>query len=459
MTELKKNDTAILSVTDMTESGEGIGRIGGYPLFVKDAVIGDELEVLVTKPGKSYGYGRVNRLITPSPDRVTPPCPVAAPCGGCQLQALSYAAQLRFKENTVRQHLTRLGGFAAPAVLPVLGMEEPWRYRNKAQVPFGRDREGNIVCGYYAAHSHRIVPMPKEDCLLNGEGFAAVLRILLDFAREYAIEPYDEESGRGLLRHALLRRGEDSGEWMVSLVINGRKLPHQEELVKRLLTVPGMTDISLSVNTKNTNVIMGEELLPLYGPGFITETVGDLRFRLSPLAFFQVNPRQTERLYQTALDFAGLTGRETVWDLYCGTGSISLFLARRAARVYGVEIIAPAIENARANAAANGIGNAEFFVGRSEEIYPQMTAAHRVPPADVVVLDPPRKGCDQALLDALLKEKPERIVYVSCNSATLARDCRILAAGGYRLEKAQPVDMFCQSCHVETVVLMSRVKE
>ena len=443
----------------MTENGEGIGHRDGYPLFVKDAVIGDTAEVVVTKCGKSYGFGRILRILEPSPDRTVPRCPLAAPCGGCQLQALSYPAQLRFKENKVRQHPIRLGGFE-PARIgallePILGMEEPWRYRNKAQIPFGTDKNGQLTAGYYAARSHRIVPM--TDCVLNRPGFDEVLRRVLAFAKKHQLSPYDEESGKGLLRHLLIRQAAGSGEWMVCLVLNARKLPHAEELVRSLCEIPGMADISLCVNTARSNVILGQELIPLFGPGHITEQIGGLTFHLSPLAFFQVNPAQTEKLYAKALEYAALTGRENVWDLYCGTGTISLFLARHAARVRGVEIIAPAIENAKENAALNGIPNAEFFVGRSEEIFPEHCRRHPEESPDVVVLDPPRAGCDAALLQALLACRPKRIVYVSCNSATLARDLKLLCAdGAYRLEKACPVEMFAQTVHVETVVELTR---
>ena len=459
---LQKNQIITLTVTDMTENGEGIGRYEGYPLFVKDAVIGDTVRAIVTKPGRTYGFARIGEVLTPSPDRTVPRCPVAAPCGGCQLQALSYPAQLAFKENKVRQHLIRLGGFDAADIEacrePILGMDDPWHYRNKAQIPFGTDKNGRLVAGYYAGRSHRIVPM--EDCALNQAGFREILRLILSFAEEFRLTAYDEESGRGLLRHVLIRRAARSGEWMVCLVINGRKLPHADELVRRLKELPGMTDVSLSVNTARTNVIMSSEILPLSGPGYITESIGRLHFRLSPLAFFQVNPVQTEKLYAKALEYAALSGRENVWDLYCGTGTISLFLAQHAARVRGVEIIAPAIENAKANAALNGIRNAEFFVGRSEEIFPAYCAAHPEESPDVVVLDPPRAGCDAALLEALCACAPDRIVYVSCNSATLARDLKILReAGGFRLEKFCPCDMFAQTVHVETVCALSKLSE
>lgn len=458
---LNKNDLITIEITDLTENGEGIGHYEGYPLFVKDAVIGDTARVIVTKAGKTYGFGRLAELITPSPDRVDPRCPMAAPCGGCQLQSLSYPAQLVFKENQVRQHLIRLGGFEAARVKacmePIIGMEDPWHYRNKAQIPFGKDKEGNIIAGYYAGRSHRIVPM--KSCSINLPGMDKILEIILAHAREHHIEAYDEASGRGLLRHALIRFARGSGEWMVCLVINGRKLPGAEALVQHLCEIPGMRDISLNVNTRRDNVILGNELIPLHGPGYITESIGDLRFRLSPLAFFQVNPGQTEKLYSKALEYVCLSGTENVWDLYCGTGTISLFLAQKAGSVKGVEIIPQAIENARENAVLNGIGNAEFFAGKAEEIFPDYCRSHRSESPDVVVLDPPRKGCDKALLEALISCAPGRIVYISCNSATLARDMKILAErGGYQPQAICPVDMFPQGVHCEVAAKLIRTE-
>lgn len=455
---LNKNDIITLHITDLTEQGEGIGHYDGYPLFVKDTVIGDEAQVIVTKTGKSFGYGRLAELITPSPDRVTPRCPIAAPCGGCQLQALSYPAQLAFKENKVRQHLIRLGGFTETLIdacmEPIIGMENPWAYRNKAQIPFGKDKDGQIIAGYYAGRSHRIVPL--EHCPINMPGMERVLEVVLNHARIHKIAPYDEETGKGLLRHALIRHAKGSGEWMVCLVINGRKLPGAEALVAALKEIPGMTDISLNVNTRRDNVILGQELIPLYGPGYITESIGNLHFKLSPLAFFQVNPVQTEKLYAKALEYAALSGAENVWDLYCGTGSISLFLAQNAASVKGVEIIPQAIENAKENASLNGIRNAKFFVGKSEEIFPAYCRDHPEERPDVVVLDPPRKGCDQALLESLIACSPARIVYVSCNSATLARDMKFLARqGGYQPTRICPTEMFAQGVHIETVCLLT----
>ncbi|MBP5154125.1 MAG: 23S rRNA (uracil(1939)-C(5))-methyltransferase RlmD [Lachnospiraceae bacterium] len=449
----EKNEIAVVEITDMTEEGAGIGRTGGYPLFIPGAVPGDVLEALITKAGKSFGYARIRRLITPSPDRTEPRCPSAGPCGGCQLQALSYEAQLRFKERKVLRNLQRIGGIAEVPLQPILGTEDPWYYRNKTQLPVGTDKAGLPAAGYYAVHSHRIVPEPQ--CCLGDPGDAAIVRRVLDHMQTYGIPSYDEETGRGLVRHLLIRRAVRTGEIMVCLVVNGRRLPAAPALVSSLREIPGMTDISLSINRERTNVILGTEILPLYGPGYITEDLCGLSFRLSPLSFFQVNPARTERLYRTAGDLAGLSGTEHLWDLYCGVGTIGLSLAGRAAFVHGIEIIPAAVDNARENARRNGITNADFTCGRAEELFPAMVREGAR--ADAVIVDPPRRGCGKALLDALLAAAPERLVYISCDSATLARDLKILLAGGYTLQTVVPVDMFPQTVHVETVCLLSKL--
>lgn len=450
--EIRKNEEFDILIEDMSEDGEGIGKVEGYTLFVKDAVVGDQVRARVTKTKKSYGYARVAQVLAPSPYRVTPRCPVAGPCGGCQLQNVSYERQLLFKEEKVRSQLKRIGGFADPPVRPVLGMEKPYEYRNKAQFPIGRSRDGRIIAGFYAGRTHSIIETPY--CYLGSPVNEEVLRAVIGWMERYRIEPYEEEGHRGLVRHVLIRIGGEPRQLLVCLVINGKKLPHAKELVQELLAVPGMTSISYNSNTERTNVILGPEVTHLYGKGYITDTIGDLRYRISPQSFYQVNPGQTEKLYATALSYAGLTGRETVWDLYCGTGTITLFLARQAKEVRGVEIVPAAIEDAKANAAANGIENAHFYVGRAEEVLPRVYREEGKK-ADVIVVDPPRKGCDEALLRTILQMRPKRVVYVSCNPATLARDLRILCEEAYELVQVQPVDMFAQTVGVETVALLS----
>lgn len=467
---LQKDMELELTIEDMGVDGEGIGKAEGVTLFVKDAVLGDVVRVKIMKMKKNYGYARLMEVLEPSPYRVEPRCAYHRQCGGCQIQAVDYAQQLRFKENKVRNNLKRIGGFAVKeadgsgkgiTVNPVIGMDEPYFYRNKAQFPIGTDKNGNIVTGFYASRSHNIIPNRK--CYLGAEINEKILDIVISFMEEYHITAYDETTGKGLVRHVLIRFGFTTKEIMVCLVVNGRKLSHAEKLVERLTKLEGMTSITLNINEKNTNVILGEEIISLWGQDYITDYIGGIKYQISPLSFYQVNPVQTEKLYGTALEYAGLTGKETVWDLYCGIGTISLFLAQKAKQVYGVEIVPPAIEDAKNNAKINGIENVEFFVGKAEEVLPEfyekgMTEKNRedMLHPDVIVVDPPRKGCDEKCLETIVKMKPERVVYVSCDSATLARDLKYLCEQGYEVKKVQPVDMFPHTGHVETVVLLQR---
>ncbi len=451
---IEKNQLAEVVIQDMTENGEGIGKLDGYTLFIKDTVIGDRVLVKIIKAKKTYGYARLMKILTPSADRTEPRCPAAGPCGGCQLQSMTYEAQLAFKRKKVEDHLRRIGGFSDITVEPVIGMKEPWCYRNKAQFPVGRDRDGKIRIGFYAGRTHSIIE--TERCSLGRPVTEQVLAIVRTWMNRQKIVPYDETTGKGLIRHVLIREGRATGQVMVCLVINGKKLPAAEMLVQELKDIPGMTSISYNINMEQTNVILGRQVVTLWGEDTIEDQIGGISFRISPLSFYQVNPEQTERLYGKALEFAGLTGGENVWDLYCGIGTISLFLAQKAGKVHGVEIIPAAIENARENAERNGFTNTEFFVGKAEEVLPQWYREHGEK-ADVIVVDPPRKGCDPALLAVMLQMDPERIVYVSCDSATLARDLKILTGENrYQIKTIQPVDMFPQSVHVETVCLLSR---
>ena len=454
--EIKKNDCFTVSIEDMSEDGSGIGKLDGYIWFIKDAVKGDVVEAKAMKMKKSYGFARLMRVITPSPDRIEPACPVARQCGGCQLQAMSYESQLKFKENKVYNNLRRIGGFTDIPFLPIMGMDEPWRYRNKAQFPFGRNKNGEIVTGFYAGRTHDIIP--QEDCLLGVEENKKILESIKEYMIENHVAPYEEETHQGLIRHALIRKGFKTGELMVCVIINGKKLPHSEKLVEKLCRFDGMTSISYSINTDKTNVILGKELVNLYGPGYITDYIGDVKYRISPLSFYQVNPVQTEKLYGTALEYAGLTGGEVVWDLYCGIGTISLFLAQKAKKVYGVEIVPQAIDDARENAKLNGLDNVEFFVGKAEEVLPEQYEKNKVY-ADVIVVDPPRKGCDEQCLNTIVTMAPKRVVYVSCDSATLARDLKMLCEKGYEVEKVRCCDMFGWTTHIETVCLLSKLHE
>ena len=446
-----KNQKLELFIEDMTDNGEGIGKAEGYPLFVAGAVPGDRVEALVLKAGKGYGFAKTVRVVTPSPDRTEPRCPVAGPCGGCQLQNLTYGAQLSFKERKVASCLSRIGGVADPPVRPILGMDDPWNYRNKAQYPVSLSPDGRLMCGFYGARSHRIVEAGQ--CLLGSPRQTEILAVVREWMEENGIAPYDEASGKGVVRHILIRESSDGSQSMVCVVANRDRLPAAEELVKKLKD-SSVTSVSFNVNKEKTNVILGHKTVPLSGPPYIEDRIGENIYRVSPASFFQVNKRQTEVLYREALAAANLTGNEEVWDLYCGTGTITLFLARHAAVVHGVEVVAAAVADARANAARNNIRNVDFTAARAEELIPKLSAAGRFT-ADVVVVDPPRKGCGSELLATLLDAKPARIVYVSCDPATLARDVKVLSEK-YRLEFAQPVDMFPQTVGVETIVQLSK---
>ena len=472
---MNKNDCFKLKITDMGVDGEGIGKYDGMTFFVKDALIGDEILARALKLKKNYGYARVEEILTPSPYRVEPKCPIHRQCGGCQIQALSYEKQLEFKGEKVRNNLLRIGGFSEEeldqVMEPTVGMDEPYRYRNKAQFPVGKDKEGNLITGFYASRTHSIIPV--TDCLLGVSENEEILVAMKNYMQKNHIEPYDEKTGKGLIRHVLIRFGFTTKEIMVCLIINGTKLPNQKDLIDALTKIDGMTSISFNVNTRNTNVILGDRTECIWGQSYITDyihlregkdfTTTDtaIAYQISPQSFYQVNPEQTEKLYSLALEYAGLTGQESVWDLYCGIGTISLFLAQKAKQVYGVEIVPQAIEDARNNASINGITNAEFFVGKAEEVLPEFYESHKgkddtMSRPDVIVVDPPRKGCDRLCLDTILKMQPARVVYVSCDSATLARDLRILCDGGYELKKVRPVDQFAHTGHVETVCLLSR---
>ena len=452
---MKKDDVIEVKIEDIGVDGEGIGKAGGITLFIKDAVIGDVVQAKIMKMKKSYGYARLLEVLTPSPYRVEPKCPVSRPCGGCQLQALSYDKQLEFKENKVRNNLKRIGGFTDIPMEPIAGMKEPYHYRNKAQFPIGRDKDGKLTAGFYAARTHSLIPV--DECYLGAKINEPILGKILQIMEQEHIEPYDEKTHTGLVRHILIRFGFTTKEIMVCFILNGKKLPKQEKFIAALTEIPGMTSISVNRNEKDTNVIMGEKTITIWGSDYITDYIGDIKYQISPQSFYQVNPAQTKVLYEKALEYAGLTGIETVWDLYCGIGTISLFLAQKAKKVFGVEIVPQAIADAKKNAALNDITNVDFFVGKAEEVYPSYVSEHKEEAkAEVIVVDPPRKGCEESLLSTIVSMAPERIVYVSCDSATLARDLKYLCGHGYELKRVQAVDQFCQTGHCETVVLLSK---
>ena len=495
---MKKNDLCEIRIEDMGKDGEGIGHVDGMTIFVKDTVVGDWATVKLMKVKKNMAFARLMEILEPSPYRVTPVCEAARACGGCTLQHISYEKQKELKQSHVRNCLTRIGGLSdvEEKMEPLIGMEDPFHYRNKMQFPVGLDAAGCPQLGFYAGRTHSLIPL--TDCPVGHPVNRVLLAAFREYLSEAGVKVYDEESHSGLARHLLTRVGFATGEVMVCVVINGRKLPKQELLVEKLQTAIGrwnmeveakgeretkeeqeaeqekaamgeqeshmdsiltLASVTFSINEEKTNRILGDRSEVIFGKGYIEDRIGSVTFRISPESFFQVNPVQTVRLYGKALEYAGLTGSEVVWDMYCGIGTISLFLAEKAKKVFGVEIVPQAILNAKENAERNQIGNAEFFVGKAEDVVPRLYAEDPAKyRADVVVVDPPRKGCDAELLTTLLSMAPDRIVYVSCDPATLARDIKILGEGGYAVEKVTPVDMFPGSMHVETVCLLSNRK-
>ncbi|MBR6172457.1 MAG: 23S rRNA (uracil(1939)-C(5))-methyltransferase RlmD [Eubacterium sp.] len=462
---MKKNELFEMTIDDITKDGQGIGHADGLAVFVKDTAPQERIRCRIIKEKKNLAYGRLEEILEPSPFRVERFCPKARSCGGCTLQHISYKKQLELKQRHVENCLSRIGGVSdvAERMEPIIGMETPLHFRNKMQFPVGTDKEGQPLLGFYAGHTHSLIAL--DDCPTGHPVNRLLMKAFREYLTEEKISIYDETTHTGLVRHFLTRVGFGTGEVMVCVVINGEELPHSERLiellsgaVKQYQTFLRLASVSCSINRERTNRILGDHSITIYGETFITDTIGNLHFEIAPESFFQVNPVQTVRLYGKALEYAGLTGVETVWDMYCGIGSISLFLAQKAKKVYGVEIVPQAIENAKRNASLNGIDNVVFFTGKAEEIVPEL---YKQDPeqyrADVVVVDPPRKGCDQRLLDTILSMAPKKLVYVSCDPSTLARDVAFLTDGGYYMEKAVPVDMFPHSMHVESCVLLERV--
>ena len=455
----KKGEMITVDIIDFGENGEGIGKTDSFTWFIKDTVIGDKVTAKVMKTKKSYGYARLDSIVKESPDRIEAKCPVARSCGGCTLQSLDYKAELKLKQNKVKNHLKRIGGFdlSNVEIEEIIGMEDPNRYRNKSQFPFGR-KNGKNITGYFAGRTHSIVEF--DDCIIGIEENKIVLNTVLDFMEKYNIPAYDEESGKGVVRHVLIRKGFATGELMVCIVINENNLAHSDKLVESLCLSLGsdLKSISININKKNTNVILGDTMVTLYGNGYIEDYIGDVKFRISPQSFYQVNHVQTKKLYAKALEYAKLTGEETVWDMYCGIGTISLFLAKSAKFVYGVEIVDAAIQNAIENAKINNIDNVKFFVGKAEEIITGEYESGNIRDIDVIVVDPPRKGLDKLAIDTMLKLLPKRIVYVSCDSSTLARDLKLLCEKKYELKKLTVVDQFARSYHTEVITLLSKLE-
>lgn len=449
---VSKNDVLEVTIQNQGYEGEGIAKIEDYPLFIKGAIKGERVLVKILKANKNYGFGKLIKVITASENRTEAPCQHYEKCGGCNLLHMNYETQLEFKTERVADCLRKIGGLKDIEVFPCLPMSDPFCYRNKVQLPVGEEN-GRRFLGFYQERSHRIVEL--SSCLIEGKPIEEACKVFQQWLNNYNVSVYKEEAHTGDIRHLMVRWGKATGELMLVVVTRTSKLPFKEELISLLTSkVPGLSSIIQNVNEERTNVVLGRKNKVLYGRNYIEDYIGNLKFRISPLSFFQVNPVQTKVLYDKTLEFAALTGEETVFDAYCGTGTISLFLAKNAKKVYGVEIVPEAIENAKENAKENHIDNADFIVGASEEEIPRLIKQGAR--ADVVVVDPPRKGCDGKLLEALCLMAPKKIVYVSCDPATLARDIKYLSASGYSVDKVQPVDMFPGGAHVETVCLIER---
>lgn len=449
---LAKNQCFEMTCDAFGQDAQGVCRHEGMAVFVPGLLPGERALVRIVKPEKRYAFGRVEKLLEKSPNRTEPFCPIYKRCGGCVCQHMTYEASLAFKRQQVQDLLRRVGGLSIE-VPPVWGMAHPFGYRNKGAYPVAQT-DGAPACGFFAPRSHDLVPLPENGCAIQGEDSAKATQAVLSWMRENSVPAYDEQTGRGLVRH-IMTRSTTSGELMVVVVVTRADIPKASRLIELLrAAVPGLCSVCLSVNSRRTNVILGTDIRVLWGKAAMEDTLCGLRFSVSPLSFFQVNPQQTERLYGLALEYAGLTGAETVVDAYCGAGTISLLLAQKAKKVIGIEIVPEAIQNANENAARNGIANAEFHVGATEELLPKLVENGLRP--DVIVLDPPRKGCDPAVLQAIIAAAPKRVVYVSCGAPTLARDAKLLTEGGYAAEKVQCVDMFCWTGAVETVMVMSQ---
>lgn len=451
---VEKNKEYIFDIISQGYEGEGIAKIDNrYPIFIEGALKGEKVKVRIVKINKNFAYGKLLEVLEASEERVNPACAIYKRCGGCKLQHASYKAQLDFKWDRVKDCVSKIGKLDSSVVKYPLGMEEPWRYRNKVQLPIGLIN-GEVKIGFFAPRSHDIIDM--ESCLIQDEIGDKVVKLTREWIEKFNIRPYNVDGQydeKGIVRHIMIRRGFTTNEVMVVLVTNGEKLPHKEEFVDLMVkNIPGIKSVIQNINSKKTNVILGLESKTLWGEDTISDYIGDFRFNISPLSFFQVNPTQTEVLYGKALEYAELTGNEEVFDAYCGTGTITLFLSQKAKKVYGVEIIPQAIDNAWINAKENKVDNVEFFVGESEVVIPDLI--NKGVKADVVVVDPPRKGCDKKLLDAITNIDAKKIVYVSCDPSTLGRDLAILEENGYKTLEVQPVDMFPNTAHIENVALL-----
>jgi len=449
---VNKNVDYVVDIAGTTHEGNGVGKIDGFTVFVEGALPEEKVKIKIVKVNKSFAHGKLIEILNPSPNRATPFCPIFKKCGGCTLQHMTYEEQLSFKTRVVKDTLERIGKCKSITVHDAIGMDEPYNYRNKVQFPVGTEKDSPVI-GFYSKRSHRIVETPV--CKIQHEIADSIREKIKELIIKYELTTYNEETGIGLVRHLTIRSSKKSDQVLVVFVINGKALPNSKEIANELVEAfPQISSITVNINQEKTNVILGDRNINIYGTDKITDYIEDLSFQISPLSFFQVNPVQTEVLYRKALEYAALTGTETVFDLYCGIGTITIFLAKKAKKVYGVEVVRSAIADAKQNAINNGINNIDFFAGEAEKVIPILYGDGIS--ADVVVVDPPRKGCEEKLLDTLVKMAPKRIVYVSCNPSTLARDVNYLEARGFVATEVQPVDMFPWTAHVETVLLLEQ---
>lgn len=448
---LKKNQIVEIEITAVTSEGNGVGRYEGMAIFVPMTAVGDTVSVRIVKLAQRFAYGKLEDIIGASPHRISSDCEAYNRCGGCSLRHMSYEAELAAKQGWVEDNMKRIGGIET-TVQPILPSPKVDRYRNKAQYPV-RMIDGHVRVGFFARRSHDLIPV--GDCKLQPELFEKISRALEEFMEKYSIMPYDEETHKGIVRHLFIRMGEVSGEVMVWIVVNGRKLPFHEDFSARLREIcPNLTAFGIDRNSKRTNVIFGGDSKVLYGSGTITDTICNVKLSIAPQAFYQVNHSAAEQLMNTALEFANPDGTESLLDLYCGAGAIGLSMAHAVKSVTGVEIVSQAVENARFNAEQNGIENAEFILADATVAAEQLIQQDKKP--DIIVLDPPRKGADSSVIECIAKLSPAKVVYVSCNSATLARDCKLLAEHGYTVQRVQPVDLFPRTANVEMCVLLTR---
>ncbi|SCG83822.1 putative RNA methyltransferase [Proteiniborus sp. DW1] len=452
---VNKNDIIEGEIIDISHEGKGVIKLEGYTIFTEGGLIGDKVAVKITEIKKKYSLGKTIKIIVPSKYRVDSKCDISEYCGGCPLQGLDYKMQLEFKTNKVKNDLRKIGGLDDVVIHHIIGMDNPNRYRNKVQIPVGIEN-GEAIIGFYKKGSHNIVNL--HTCNIQHDVVDKVIEVIREYIDEFKIEPYDNRAGNGLLRHIIVKNSFKTRDTMVVLVTNGNILPYSSELVKMLKNkIPELRSVIQNINTKKTNLVMGTKSYVIYGKDKIVDYIGELKFNISAESFFQVNPIQTEVLYNKALEYADLKGDEVVFDIYCGIGTISLFLAKKAKKVYGIESVSQAVKDAKENARINGIGNVEFHCGNAEDIFPKLY--EKGIKADVVVVDPPRKGCEPKVIETITKMKPEKVIYISCNPSTLARDLKMLSENGFKVLECQPVDMFPHTVHVECVVLMSRVEK